>query len=314
MSFRPERLSRSMLFVPASRPDMVAKASRSAADAICIDLEDAVAPAQKEASRALVVEALTTLDFGGRTRIVRVNALDTMYTYRDVIEVVEGAGTALDCLMLPKAGGAGDVHFLDTLLTQLEARSGIAHRIGIEAQIETALGFLHLREIASSSPRLEALIFGMGDYAASMRMPLANIGVEDEHDAAYGAHRWHAVMHGIVAAARAYGLRCMDGPLASYNDHQELARACAVARALGFDGKQCIHPAQLSAVNIAFSPSEQDVARAREVVATYERSRANGSGAVGTDGVMIDAANLRMAQTTLRLVQAQRITPTGLDI
>lgn len=279
---------------------MVAKAARSDADAVCLDLEDAVAPEQKEASRALVVQALTTLDFGHRTRMVRVNALDTMYTYRDVIDVVEGAGQHLDLIMLPKASGAGDVQFVDRLLTQVEARTGLRERIGIEAQIETALGFLHLREIASASPRLEGLIFGMGDYAASMHMPLANIGAEDEHDAAYGAHRWHAVMHGIVAEARAYGLRCMDGPLASYKDAAALARACGIARAMGFDGKQCIHPAQLAAVNERFSPSEEEVTRARQVVAQYEASIAAGRGAVGTDGIMIDAANLRMAQTTLR--------------
>lgn len=294
------RLSRSMLFVPASHPEMVAKAARSAADAVCIDLEDAVAPGQKDASRALVVQALTTLDFGHRARIVRVNALDTTYTYRDIIDVVEGAGAHVDLIMLPKASGAGDVQFVDRLLTQVEGRCGLAERIGIEAQIETALGFMHLRDIASASPRLEALIFGMGDYAASMHMPLANIGVEDAHDAAYGAHRWHAVMHGIVAAARACGLRCMDGPLASYKDEAALARACGIARAMGFDGKQCIHPAQLAAVNATFSPTEAEVTRAREVVARYEASIAAGRGAVGTDGIMIDAANLRMAQTTLR--------------
>lgn len=294
-----------MLFVPASRPDMVAKAARSEADAVCLDLEDAVAPDQKEASRALVVEALTSLDFGHRTRIVRVNALDTMYTYRDVIEVVEGAGMHLDLLMLPKASGAGDVQFIDRLLTQLETRCAIPHRIGIEAQVETALGFVHLAAIAASSPRLEALIFGMGDYAASMQMPLANIGVEDEHDAAYGAHRWHAVMHGIVAAARAYGLRCMDGPIASYKDEAALARACWVARAMGFDGKQCIHPVQLAAVNAAFSPNETEVERARDVVSRYEASVAEGIGAVAAGGVMIDAANLRMAQVILRAADAQ---------
>ena len=300
------RLERSMLFVPASRPEMVAKAARSAADAVCLDLEDAVAPEQKEVSRALVVQALTTLDFGHRTRIVRVNALDTMHPYRDIIEVVEGAGQHVDIIMLPKASGTADVQFVDRLLTQVEARTGIAGRIGIEAQIETALGFVHLREIATASPRLEGLVFGMGDYAASMHMPLANIGVEDEHDAAYGAHRWHAVMHGIVAAARAHGLRCMDGPLASYNDAKALARACRVARAMGFDGKQCIHPAQLATVNTAFSPTPQEVAQAREVVARYDASVSAGRGAVGAEGIMIDAANLRMARVTLRAAEEQR--------
>lgn len=296
----PARLTRSMLFVPASRPDMIAKAARSEGDAVCIDLEDAVAPDEKERSRAAVAEALTTLDFGSRTRIVRVNALDTRWTYRDVIEVVEGAGGFVDLIMLPKARGAADVHFIDQLLTQVEARIGVPHRIGIEAQIETALGFTNLREIATASPRLEALIFGMGDYAASMHMPLASIGAEDAHDAAYGAHRWHAVMHAIVAHARANGLRCMDGPFANYKDAAGLAKACRVARALGFDGKQCIHPSQLAPVNAAFAPSADEVAWARRVIEMYEAALAEGRGAVGSDGMMIDAANIRMARSTLR--------------
>ena len=293
-----------MLFVPASRPDMIAKAARSEADAVCIDLEDAVAPEQKEGSRRHVIDALTQVDFAHRTRIVRVNALDTMWTYRDVIDVVEGAGAQLDLIMLPKARGAGDVHFVDQLLTQIEARMHSPRRIGLEVQIESASGFVNLREIAAASPRTEALIFGMGDYAASMRMPLASIGAEDAHDADYPGHRWHAVMHGIVAAARANGLRCMDGPFANYKDEAALTRASRLSRALGFDGKQCIHPSQLGIVNATFSPSVEEVAWARGIVDTYTASVAAGRGAVGAGGMMIDAANLRMAQTTLRAAGA----------
>jgi citrate lyase beta subunit len=150
MTTRPDRLSRSMLYVPASRPEMIEKAARSAADAVCIDLEDAVAPDRKESSRTNVVRALTTLDFGGRTRLVRINGLDTMYAYRDIIDVIEPAGKAVDCIMLPKTRGADDVRFVDTLLSQVEVKAGIGRRIGIEAQIETASGFLWLREIAAS--------------------------------------------------------------------------------------------------------------------------------------------------------------------
>lgn len=293
-----------MLFVPASRPDMTPNAAHSEADAVCIDLEDSVAPELKEASRRSVIEALTTLDFGHRTRIVRVNAVDTMFNYRDVIEVVEGAGRFLDVIMLPKARGAADVHFIDQLLSQVEASAGLPRRIGLEAQIETASGFVNLREIAAASSRLEALTFGMGDYAASMRMPLAGIGAQDEFDAAYSGHRWHAVMHGIVAAARANGLRCMDGPFARYEDAEGLTRACSVSRALGFDGKQCIHPTQLATINDAFSPTAKEVAWARRIVDTYERAVAEGRGAVGMDGTMLDAVNLRMAQATLHAADA----------
>lgn len=300
MSTRPDRLSRSMLYVPASRPEMIEKAARSAADAVCIDLEDAVAPDQKEGSRAHVVRALATLDFGGRTRMVRINGLDTMYAYRDIIDVVEPAGRAIDCLMLPKARSADDVRFVDTLLTQVETKAGIGHRIGIEAQIETASGFLWLREIAAASDRLESLIFGSGDYAASMRMPLADIGGTDEHDAAYPGHRWHAVMHGIVAAARAHGLRAIDGPYADFKDTAGFERAARLARAMGFDGKQCIHPTQIATVNTVFSPAAAEIAWARSVVAAYDDAAARGLGAVAVNGKMIDAANIRMAQTTLR--------------
>jgi citrate lyase beta subunit len=304
MTLSPQRFARSMLFVPASRPDMIAKAVRSDADAICIDLEDAVARDQKESSRKNVVHALKALDFGVRTRIVRVNALDTMWTYRDVIDVVETSGAFVDVIMLPKTRSAADVQFLDLLLTQIEARCGIGRRIGIEAQIESASGFLNATQIAASSTRLEGLIFGMGDYAASMHMPLASIGAEDEHDAAYPGHRWHAVLHTIVAAARANGLRCMDGPFANYRDDAALVKAARAARAMGFDGKQCIHPAQLAIVNQTFAPSASEIEWARRVVSQYENAVNDGRGAVGSDGMMIDAANLRMAHTTLRAAGA----------
>ena len=304
MTSPPDRLSRSMLYVPASRPDMIEKAARSDADAVCLDLEDAVAPDQKEASRANVVRALTSLDFGTRTRLVRINGLDTQYAYRDIIDVVEPAGPFVDLLMLPKTRGPDDVTFVDTLLTQIEAKTAIGHRIGVEAQIETAAGFLWAREIAGSSARLESLIFGSGDYAASMGMPLTNIGQDDEHDAAYPGHRWHAVMHAIVASARAHGLRALDGPYADFKDAAGLERACRTARALGFDGKQCIHPGQLATVNAVFSPLPDEVSGARSVVAAYERATKDGQGAIAVDGKMIDAANIRMAMTTLRRVRA----------
>ena len=293
------RLTRSMLFVPASRPDMIEKATRSAADAICLDLEDAVAPESKAASRAHIVQALQTLDFGGRVRMVRVNALDTEFAYRDVIEVVERAGAQIDLIMLPKVQSPGDLHFLDTLLTQIEMHMGLPHRIGIEAQIESASGFLWAREIAQSSPRLEALIFGPGDYAASMQMPLTDIGALDEHDALYPGHRWHAVMHTIVAAARANGLRCMDGPYANFRNDVGLTEVAKIAKALGFDGKQCIHPAQLATVNTIFAPAPAEVERAQAVVNAYTQATAAGKGAISLDGKMIDAANLRMAQAVL---------------
>jgi citrate lyase beta subunit len=301
------RLTRSQLFVPASKPAMIKKAAASAADAVCIDLEDSVTPAEKASSRANVVQALKEIDFGRRVRMFRINALDTPFAYRDLVEVVETAGDRLDVVMIPKAGSARDIEFVDTLLTQIEANTRLTRPIGLEAQIETASGFLHAVEIASASPRLEALIFGAGDYAASMHMPSAAIGEADEHDEIYPGHRWHAVMHTIVAAARANDLRCLDGPYAGYTDEAGLARACRIALAMGFDGKQCIHPAQLAAVNATFTPSLEEVTRAAAVLKAYEAAAAAGQGAATHDGRMIDAANLRMARTILerhRIIEA----------
>jgi citrate lyase beta subunit len=307
---RPTRLERTTLFVPATRPDMIAKAATSAADAVCIDLEDAVVPEQKPAVRANVARAFSELNFGPRLRIFRINGIDTGFAYRDLIEVVEAAGEHIDLVMLPKVDSPQDVAFVDTLLSQIELSLGLLHKIGIEAQIETASGFLNVREIARSSPRLETLIFGPGDYAASMRMPLASIGETDEHDATYPGHRWHAVMHSIVASARAYDLRCMDGPFAAFKDIPGLERAARIARALGFDGKQCIHPGQLDTVNAVFTPSPGEVAWAKRVLTAYKQARADGRGVVTVDDRMVDAANLRMASVMVEqqnLVEGRRM-------
>jgi citrate lyase beta subunit len=278
---------------------MFAKAAASEADMVCLDLEDSVVPAEKVSSRAQVVRGLRDIDFGRQTVIVRINALDGPFAYRDLVEVVEEAGDRIDLIMIPKVGAARDLEFVDTLLSQIEAHRGATRRIGLEAQIETASGFLYLREIATASPRLEALIFGPGDFAASMQMPSTSIGELDQHDQLYPGHRWHAVMQTIVAASRANGLRCMDGPYAAYQDASGLDRMSLIARSLGFDGKQCIHPSQLATVNAVFSPSEEDVKRAEAVVRAYEAASAAGQGAAKHDGRMIDAVNLRLAQTTL---------------
>ena len=293
------RLERSMLFVPASRWGMIEKAAASGADAVCLDLEDSVAVDDKPSSRGNVIRALRELDFGHRLRMLRINGLDTPFAYRDLIEVVEAAGDRLDLIMLPKAGSDRDVAFVDTLLTQIESSYRFSRRIGIEAQIETAEGFLSVREIASASSRLEALIFGPGDYSASMQMPSASIGESDEHDALYPGHRWHAVMQAIVAAARVNDLRCIDGPYAGFKDAAGLERSARIARSMGFDGKQCIHPAQLDAVNSIFMPSAEEVARAERVVKAYEQAVAERRGAASLDGKMIDAANIRMARVVL---------------
>jgi len=287
-------IERSMLFVPASKPAMIEKAARSLADAVCLDLEDAVAPGDKPAARANVVQAFREIDFGGRVRMFRMNSLETHFAYRDLVEVVEGAGENIDRVMLPKAESPEDVRFVGRLLTQIEAGRGIEKRIGIEVQIETAAGFLYVREIAQAAGRLQAIIFGPGDFSASMHMPVAAIGQPDAAGDLYPGHRWHAVMQTIVAAGRANGLACIDGPYAGYNDPAGLERSSRIARALGFDGKQCIHPSQLAAVNEIFSPTPDEVQKAQRLL------RAAGAGAAASlDGMMIDAVNLRLAQVVL---------------
>ena len=294
-----------MLYVPASRPNMIEKAAASGADAVCIDLEDAVIVDEKPASRANVVRAFRELDFGRKLKAFRINGLDTPFAYRDLIEVVEDVGDRIDAVMMPKAHLPQDVRFVCMLLTQIEHAKGFTRQIGLEVQIESAKGFLWVREIAEASPRLQALIFGPGDYSATMQMPVANIGELDENDHLYPGHRWHAVMHAVVAAARANGLRAIDGPYAGYRDTSGLERASRIARVMGFDGKQCIHPSQLAVVNEIFSPSAEEVTRAKAVVDAYEEAAKAGRGAIGRDGKMIDYANIRMAKALLKKVEVQ---------
>jgi citrate lyase beta subunit len=308
----PLRLERTLLFVPGNNRRMIEKAARAPVDAVCLDLEDAVAAADKAAARRSVATALREVDFGQRLRLFRINGLDTPWAYRDVIEVVEAAGDRCDLIMLPKAGGAGDVEFLDRLLTQIEAAHGLAP-IGIEAQIETARGLIYAGAIAAASPRLEALIFGPGDFAASMRMPSTGIGDFDENDALYPGHRWHAAMLTIVAAARAHGLRCLDGPYAGFRDAAGFERSCQIARVMGFDGKQCIHPAQLETARSAFTPTAEAAAHAERILAAYAAAAAAGQGAASLDGKMIDAANLRMAEVVTRQAVLCRQADSGSD-
>ena len=294
-----DRLERSMLYVPASRPNMFEKAAASEADAVCIDLEDAVAADEKAASRAHVIRAFKELDFGRKLKAFRMNGIDTPFGYRDLIEVVEEIGDRIDVVMMPKAHLPQDVRFVCMLLTQIEQAKGFERQIGLEVQIESAKGFMYLREISEASPRLQALIFGPGDYSATMQMPVANIGEMDDNDQIYPGHRWHAVMHAVVAAARARGLRAVDGPYAGYKDTAGLEKAARIARVMGFDGKQCIHPSQIAVVNRIFSPSAEEIAHAKSVVEAYDEGAKAGRGAIGKDGKMIDYANIRMARALL---------------
>jgi len=295
----PVRLERSVLAVPASSWRMIEKALRTEADMVFLDLEDAVAPSEKESARANVVRALRDLDWGRKVRAFRMNGLDTPWAYRDLVEVVEEAGDALDLVIVPKVSRPEEVVFVDLLLGQIERNKGLARPVGVEVQVETPQGFLYADRIAGASPRLEALVFGPGDYAASMQMPMAHIGVPDEHDRLYPGHRWGYVMHRLVASARAEGLRAVDGPYAEIRDGEGFRRSCQIARALGFDGKWCIHPDQVPIANEVFSPAPEEVAWALRVVEAYEQALREGQGAVAVDGRMVDAASLRLAQVVV---------------
>ncbi|HRC72886.1 MAG TPA: CoA ester lyase [Candidatus Competibacter sp.] len=292
-----EKLERSVLLVPASNWGMIQKTAAAQADAVCIDMEDAVAPNEKETSRANVVKAYRELDFGNKLRMFRMNGLDTHYAYRDLVEIVEPAGDKIDLIVVPKVNRPEDVYFVDTLLGQIESYKGFSNRIGVEALIETALGCVNIREIAASSDRLQGFVYGPGDYAASVRMPLESIGELDENDRLYPGHRWHHVMHSIVSAARAYDKRAVDGPFAGIKNLEGLQQACKIARAMGFDGKWCIHPSQIESVNRIFVPSEKEIAWARLVLDEYEAAVRDGRGAISVKGKMIDVASLRMCRT-----------------
>ena len=291
-----ERLERSVLLVPASNWGMIQKTAAARADAVCIDLEDAVAPDEKEASRANVARAYRNLDFGNKLRMFRMNGLDTHFAYRDLVEIVEAAGDCIDLVVVPKVNRPEDIYVVETLLGQIESYKKFSRPIGIEALIETALGCLNIREIAACSERLEGFVYGPGDYAASVRMPMESIGELDENDRVYPGHRWHHIMHSIVSAAKAYNKRAVDGPFAGIKNPEGLMQACKIGRAMGFDGKWCIHPSQIETVNQTFVPSEKEIDWARTVLDEYEAALREGRGAISVKGKMIDVASLRMCR------------------
>jgi citrate lyase beta subunit len=301
------RAPRSVLAVPASNLEMAEKAMASAADAVFLDLEDAVAPDEKAGARKKIVRALRELDWRNRPTLFRANALDTPYFYRDLVEIVGEAGDRLEIVLIPKVQRPEDLHMVATLLSQIELAIGLqSGKVKVEAQIESAEGLVNVDGIARATERLTALHFGPGDFAASVRMPQTNIGTMDEWDEVYPGHRFHYAMQRIVVAARARELRAVDGPVADYRDEEGLRESCLIARSLGFDGKWCIHPAQIEAVNEVFSPTEREIEWAKKVVAAYEDATAAGTGAISVDGQMIDAASIKMARNTLKLAGDDR--------
>lgn len=291
------RLQRSELAVPGSSPKMFEKAAGSDVDYIFLDCEDAVIPDDKPQARKNIIEALNDIDWRGKTMSVRINGLDTHYMYRDVVDIVEQAGANLDTILIPKVGTPSDVYVVDCLLTQIEEAKGLKKKIGIECLIETALGGANVMAIATSSKRLEALHFGVADYAASMRARTVNIGGLNPD---YPADQWHAALVNMATACRAYGLRAIDGPFGDFNDPEGYKDAARRAAALGYEGKWAIHPNQIALANEVMSPPEAEVTRARRVLEALEEAAKAGKGAAQLDGKMIDAASERMAKNIVK--------------
>jgi malyl-CoA/(S)-citramalyl-CoA lyase len=314
-TIRPPRLHRTELAVPGIRTELFEKAARGAADVVFLDLEDSVAPDDKETARANVITALNTVDWGAKTVSVRVNGMDTHWTYRDIVEVVEQC-PRVDLLLVPKVGVAADVYALDWLVTQIETAKHREKRIGFELQIESALGLTNAEAIAAASPRNEALCYGGGDFAASIQARNVDIGrlhpdygVLAEPDAAgarpfFPGDQWHAVQARVVAAARAHGLRPIDSPYADFRDSAGFEASTKRAAAVGFEGRMVIHPSQVAAANAIFSPARDEVDRARRIVEALAEAARAGRGAVTLDGRMIDAANVRMAEHVIAKADA----------
>jgi len=282
---------------------MFPKALASEADVVFLDLEDAVAPADKEQARRNVIRALLDLDWRGhaKTVSVRINGIDTHYMYRDVVDVVEQAGHRLDTVLIPKAGTPGDVYLVDALLTQIEAAKGIPHRIGIEVLIETALGMSNVEAIAAGRGRLEVLHFGVADYAASNRARTVNIGGLNPD---YPGDQWHYAISRMTVACRAYGLRAVDGPFGDFKDPEGYRAAARRGAALGIEGKWAIHPSQIELANEVFTPPEAEVTRAQRILEALEAAARDGRGAAQLDGRMIDAASARMAENIVTMAAA----------
>ncbi len=304
------RLHRSELAVPGSSPQLFEKAAQSAADIVFLDVEDAVAPDDKAQARRNIIEGLNDIDWGHKTLMVRINGLDTHYMYRDVVDIVE-ACPRLDMLLIPKVGTAADVYAIDMLVTQIEAAMKRTKRIGFEVLIETALGMANVEAIAQASRRLEAMSFGVADYAASTRARTTVIGgvnkdsgVLADPDAEgrrqyFWTDPWHAAQTRMMVACRAYGLRPVDGPFGDFSDPDGFLAAANRAAVLGYEGKWAIHPSQIELANQVFTPSDSEVARARRIVEAMAEAAKAGKGAVSLDGRLIDIASIRMAEALL---------------
>ena len=311
MSFRiqptpPARPNRCQLFGPGSNTRLFAKMAASAADVVNLDLEDSVAPSDKDSARANVIEAINTVDWGTKTLSVRINGLDTPYWYRDVVDLLEQAGPRLDQIMIPKVGCAADVYAVDALVTAVERARGREKPVSFEVIIESAAGIAHVEEIAASSPRLEAMSLGAADFAASMGMQTTGIGGTQEnyymiHDGAkHWPDPWHWAQAAIVAACRTHGVLPVDGPFGDFSDDEGFIAQARRSATLGMVGKWAIHPRQIALANTVFTPSDEAVAEAREILAAMEAAKAKGEGATVYKGRLVDIASIKQAEVIVR--------------
>jgi malyl-CoA/(S)-citramalyl-CoA lyase len=316
MSFRlqppaPARPNRCQLFGPGSRPALFAKMAASAADVVNLDLEDSVAPGDKAAARATVIEAIGSVDWGTKVLSVRINGLDTPWWYRDVVDLLEQAGDRLDQIMIPKVGCAADVYAVDALVTAVERAKGRTRPIAFEVIIESAAGISHVEEIAAASPRLQAMSLGAADFAASMGMQTTGIGGTQEdyymarEGAKYWSDPWHWAQAAIVAACRTHGVLPVDGPFGDFSDDDGFRAQARRSATLGMVGKWAIHPKQVALANEVFTPSDAAVAEAREILAAMAAASARGEGATVFKGRLVDIASIKQAEVIVR--QAEMI-------
>ncbi len=307
MSFRiqptaPARPNRCQLFGPGSNTKLFPKMAASAADVINLDLEDSVAPSDKDTARANVIEALNTIDWGTKYMSVRINGLDTPYWYRDVVDLLEQAGDRLDQIMIPKVGCSEDVYAVDALVTAIERAKGRSKPITFEVIIESAAGIAHVEAIASSSPRLQAMSLGAADFAASMGMQTTGIGgTQENYYMLHGGDKhwsdpWHWAQTAIVAACRTHGVLPVDGPFGDFSDDEGFRAQALRSVTLGMVGKWAIHPKQIALANEVFTPSEAAVTEAREILAAMETAKANGEGATVYKGRLVDIASIKQAE------------------
>ena len=311
MSFRlqptpPARPNRCQLFGPGPRPAIFEKMAASAADVINLDLEDSVAPSDKDSARANVIQAIGDIDWGTKTLSVRINGLDSPYWYRDVVDLLEQASDRLDQIMIPKVGNASDIYAVDALVTAIEAAKGRTKPIAFEVIIESAAGIAHVEEIAAASPRLAAMSLGAADFAASMGMATTGIGGTQENY--YMIHEgqkhwsdpWHWAQAAIVAACRTHGVLPVDGPFGDFSDDDGFVAQARRSATLGMVGKWAIHPKQVALANDVFTPSDSAVAEAREILAAMEDAKAKGEGATVYKGRLVDIASIKQAEVIVK--------------